>query len=250
VREKDNFVTNNSEALYRQLGQLVADMPNLDAKGDYTPEMFKWLGMASVLTSRILNQADKAILASAINHLSGPLRSINAHQVTAIVYRALAMAEADAPAGLQGAFIPVGASFDVLQVISKVIGQAKSEVLIIDPYMDAKALTDFGVLAPVGVTLCLLSDSFSTKAEVVITAAERWIKQYGDSRPLFAHQTTPRALHDRLIIVDRSSVWSLTQSLKDFAGRSPASVVRIDGDVASMKLDAYRSIWEESKSLF
>lgn len=237
------------ESIYRQLGQLVAEMPNLDCRGDYTPEMFKWLGRASVLASQVLKQVDTAILDSAINHLTGPLRSINAHQVTTMIHRALAIAEDNAPAGLQGAFIPVGASFDELQVISKVIGQAGKEVLIVDPYMDAKALTDFAVLAPEGITLCLLNDSFSTKPEAVVPAAERWIKQYGDSRPLEVRQTVPRALHDRLIIVDRTCVWSLTQSLKDFAGRSPASVIRIEGDVASMKLDAYGRIWEESKSL-
>jgi len=32
--------------------------------------------------------------------------------------------------------------------------------------------------------------------------------------------TTPRAPHDRLIVVDGAQAWTLTQSLKDFAGRS------------------------------
>ena len=33
------------------------------------------------------------------------------------------------------------------------------------------------------------------------------------------------ALHDRLILADNSLVWTISQSLKDFAGRSPALVL-------------------------
>jgi hypothetical protein len=56
----------------------------------------------------------------------------------------------------------------------------------------------------------------------------------------------PKALHDRAIFVDRAHSWLLTQSIKDFAKRSPAEIVRgVDG--THMKFDAYQSIWEASK---
>jgi hypothetical protein len=56
-------------------------------------------------------------------------------------------------------------------------------------------------------------------------------------------------LHDRLIIVDWSQVWTLTQSLKDFAARSPASVIRVDGDLARLKIDAYEQLWTAAQPL-
>jgi len=166
-----------------------------------------------------------------------------------ILYRALALAEAKAPPGVQGAFIPAGAAFDALQAAVKVLGEAKADVLIVDPYMDAKVLTDFAPLVPERVVIRLLSDSHYTKPNIVMTVAERWIRQYGGARPLEVRQTAPRALHDRLIFVDSRVVWALTQSLKDFASRAPASVLRVDGETAKLKLEAYGAMWAESARL-
>jgi len=38
------------------------------------------------------------------------------------------------------------------------------------------------------------------------------------------------------------TAWILTQSLKDFAKRAPAEIVRAD-DTAALKIDAYEAIW-------
>jgi hypothetical protein len=55
-----------------------------------------------------------------------------------------------------------------------------------------------------------------------------------------------KALHDRAIFIDKTTAWTLTQSLKDFAKRSPAEIVRAD-DVAALKIDAYENIWAKAK---
>jgi hypothetical protein len=155
----------------------------------------------------------------------------------------------NAPAAAQGAFIAVGGTFDVFQAIGKVLGEASIELLIIDPYMSPKLLTDFAPLAAERVTVRLLSDSAYTRADALEPAVRRWVEQYGEARPLQVRLTPPRLLHDRLILVDGARVWSLTQSLKDFAGRSPASVIRVDGDPARMKLEAYRQMWADAQPL-
>jgi len=59
------------------------------------------------------------------------------------LYKAIAIAELDAPAGAQGAFIPVGNAFEAYSAIAKVLRSAASDVLIVDPYMDDSVLTDF-----------------------------------------------------------------------------------------------------------
>jgi hypothetical protein len=74
--------------------------------------------------------------------------------------------------------------------------------------------------------------------------------QHGPKRPLAVRLAPPRVLHDRLIIVDGNQIWILTQSLKDFASRSPAAIVRVDGDAAGLKIDAYRRIWEGAEPMF
>jgi hypothetical protein len=55
--------------------------------------------------------------------------------------------------------------------------------------------------------------------------------------------TAARTPHDRLIFADRSKVWSLTQSLKDFAARSPALAQRLDPGAAQLKIDFYEGVW-------
>ncbi len=242
------------EILYRQLGQLVSEVPaDLFSDGPISADTHKWLGRASVLVAEASKWTsdvmDPITFTGASDGLVGILRQRNAHTVVAVLHRALARAEALAPAAARGAFIPVGAEFDVFQVISKVLGTAKTSVLIVDPYMDSKALTDFAMLAEKGVSICLLSDSKYTDPVVMQPPAKRWVSQYGNDRPLEVRQTTPRALHDRLIIIDDHDVWALSQSLKDFVGRSPATVLRVEGEPGVLKREAYAEIWAQATTI-
>jgi hypothetical protein len=236
-------MTIDPEALYLQLGQLVAEMPVLDGTGPITPEINRWLGRAAHLVEATGDTIDLVSIRLASDGLTTVLRERNAQTTAAVVYRALAYAEANAPASARGAFIAVGAGFDAFQAIAKVLSEAKLDVLIVDPYMDPKVLTDFAPLAAERVAVRLLSDSHSTKPEALIPAAGRWAQQFGTMRPLEIRLSAPRALHDRLIIVDGTLVWSLTQSLKDFAIRSPALVQRVDSELAKMKVAFYLQTW-------
>jgi hypothetical protein len=95
----------------------------------------------------------------------------------------------------------------------------------------------------------LLSDGFYTKRDVLDPAITRWRQQFGAARPLEVRLSAPRALHDRLILVDGANVWSLTQSLKDFASRSPALVQKVDSEIAPMKVTFYDQLWNASGPL-
>jgi hypothetical protein len=144
------------EALYLQLGSLVAEMPDL-AHGPITPEMNRWLGRAVTLVEAMGD--DTAALKTAVQFLALPdLREFNAQGIAAIVHAALAKAELGAPAAVQGTFIAAGHTFDAFAAVSRVLGTAKADVLMVDPYADEKALTDFAVLAPEQVSVRLLVD--------------------------------------------------------------------------------------------
>jgi hypothetical protein len=58
--------------------------------------------------------------------------------------------------------------------------------------------------------------------------------------------TTPRALHDRLIIIDDGTAYISTQSLNGLAVRSPASIMRADPELAQLKIQAYQLIWSNA----
>lgn len=119
---------------------------------------------------------------------------------------------------------------------------------VVDAYVGINMFTDFVSLAPEKVRVRLLADSFSTKPDTLRPAIARWSQQYGAERPLETRLTAPRLLHDRLIIVDGSQVWSPSQSLKDFGVRSPGSVLRIEHEIAVQKIFAYEQFWANAKA--
>jgi hypothetical protein len=239
------------EALYFQLGLLVSETPDLVNEDPITPSTQRWLGRATVLVEALGSDADKIYIATASNHLTGPLRGTNAQTIFSVIYRALAKAELLAPISAQGAFIPIGATFDAFHAISKVLSVTKQDALIVDPYLDEKALLEFVPLVPEGIQVRLLRDSEYTKlGSVLKIALDKWVQQYQATRPVQVRETARKALHDRLIVIDGKVVWILTQSLKDLAARTPATLSRmIDDDAAKLKIDFYEDMWLKSSSL-
>lgn len=230
------------ESLYLQLGQLVSEMPQL-VFCPITPETNRWLGRAAQLVRAVDNGADAAIFEMACNNLNiVGLRETNAQTIEAIVFRALASAEARAPSAARGGFVGKGAALDALQVIGSVLAQARRDLCIVDPYMDSKVFTDFAPTSAPTVAVRLLSDSHYTKPDAVRPAMSRWRQQF-PNRFIEIRLAAPRALHDRLILADGQLAWSLTQSLKDFANRSPALVQKVDSDIAAMKIEFYDQVW-------
>jgi hypothetical protein len=71
-------------------------------------------------------------------------------------------------------------------------------------------------------------------------------KQQFQFQPLEVRFAPARTLHDRAFLVDGERAWTVTQSLKDLAKRSPAEIVRAD-DTAALKIAAYEQIWSSAK---
>jgi hypothetical protein len=203
-----------------------------------------WVGRAEAL---IVSRGDLCARPDFVlskQRLSMPSQRAAAQETLMLaLYKILAIAELASPPGAQGAFIPVGNSFDAYAAVSKVMSSAKRDVLVVDPYMDDTVLIDFGGTLTDGFALRLLTDQATAKPSLA-PAAARWKGQYS-SRPVEVRLASARALHDRAIFVDGLEAWTVTQSLKDLAKRSPAELVRAD-DIASLKIAAYEDIWTNS----
>lgn len=239
----------NPETLVFQLRQHVQAMPDLGPR-PLTLESVAWLATGSALveqvyqgeisTEPVFYVAEMDLMAQQPTHPPG--RLIN------ILHRALARAEAAAPIPM-GGFITKGATFDAYQVIGQVLLRAKTDILIVDPYMDEKVLTHFARQALQGVTVRLLSDREYTKPDVLLPGVMQWRKQFGTERPLEVRQAKRKHLHDRDLVIDGSGVWYMTQSLKDFATRSHASVGEVGSEQAAMKIATYDLLWSEATPL-
>lgn len=242
-----SFTSDEALAVYTTIGNLISSMPDLLGSGGYDAERLLWLGRAYAQIEAVFGQTVDAIsfkqqMDTAVAHHDKFLRETAVGMMQSILYRALAYSESLAPAAAQGAYIPAGSVFDAMAAISKILSAAQQEALIIDPYMDEKALTDFAGLAQAGVTIKLLADSAAVKSTLQ-PAGNRWLAQHGASRPLQVRLSAPKALHDRLIIVDMKDSWLLGQSLNAFAQRAPASIVRADPEISALKVQGYGAIW-------
>jgi hypothetical protein len=232
------------EDLYRRLGRLIEECPAFGGVGRLSVEQMTWLGRAEALVVESRDTVAEAEFAAARGSLIYPTMRGTGHQgVMMALYRVLASAELASPPAAQGAFIPVGNAFDAYAAVAKIFSAATTDIFVIDPYMDDTTLLDFAGAVPDNVALRLLSDTGTVKAALG-PAATKWKVQY-PLRKLEVRLAPARALHDRAILIDGKDAWTVTQSLKDLAKRSPAEIVRAV-DTAALKIAAYEQIWSNA----
>lgn len=235
-----------TEAIYLRLGSLIADIPDLKSD-DPTPDTHRWIAqvLALIEVSNLVDTMSIGWFKAASQHLQGPLSDANASTILAIAHQALAKAELRAPAELQGAFIAAGHTFDAFAAVGKALGAATDDVFIVDPYADAKVLTDYAVLAPDNVSVRVLAEAMHSKS--LKPASEHWRQQM--KQPLEVRLGPPRSLHDRLILIDGATAFVLGQSFTDLAKRAHTSLVRMPPDASSLKIAAYELMWSSAPSL-
>jgi hypothetical protein len=237
------------EELYVHLGRLIEAMPNLDKFSGNKPECMQWLAKAYAIVYSTKQYVEAAEFKIAIDKLGkGNMYASTqgVHEVTSIVLRTFEVLELKVAPEVQGSFIPAGSAFDAYKVIGTIFNKATSDILIVDPYLDGKIITEFAQGAPEKVHIRLLSDKQTFKQDLTVAAA-KWSQQFPSSRPLSVRLCPARLLHDRLIITDNVDAWTVTQSFKDFATRSPASIVRSDCETAKLKVAAYDDMWNAAE---
>ena len=228
--------------LYQQIGRLLEASPDLSThQACVQPEALRWLGRGHALIQAVDVGMDAIQFSSAMDRMRTATWGSAVDHAFQILYRALGHCEIHLPASSAGAFVPVGKSFDAYAALSKIFASATADVMIVDPYMDHAVLLDFALAVPEGIALRLLTDADDHK-ETLRPATERWISQHSTRRPLSVRLASPKALHDRAIFIDGREAWTLSQSIKDFAKRSPAEIIRADS-IATLKIDAYEDIW-------
>jgi hypothetical protein len=239
----------DAETLYRQLGELLISVPDFYKPGPLSPDGHEWLARAYALVKAGDDFEDTNRMKWLTQNLDQLMERPPAlEEMLKIMRRTAAVAEVASPIAVRGSFIHAGNVFNAMTVLGKVFRSATEDVLVVDPYMDDKALSDFLRMVPEGVPIRLLSDQFHPK-ETLRPASERWQQQYASTRPLTVKLAAPRSLHDRLIIIDGSTVYVSTQSLNALAVRSPASIMRADPEMAQLKIEAYQLIWDNAASL-
>lgn len=239
---RDYLINKNYSYLYVQIGRLLEVKPDLSTYQSCTaPGALQWFGRGHALVEAVGVGIDAVLFTTAMDTMRSAAWASAVANAFQILYRALGHCEIHLPPGSAGSFVPVGNSFDAYAALSKIFATATMDVMIVDPYLDQTVLIDFALAVPEGVPLRLLADENCHKV-TLRPAVDKWIAQYGASRPLSVRLAPAKSLHDRAIFINQLEAWTMTQSIKDFAKRSPAEIIRADS-IASLKIDAYEAIW-------
>jgi hypothetical protein len=84
----------------------------------------------------------------------------------------------------------------------------------------------------------------------LLAAANKWADDdISKSHHVEVRYALQDSLHDRLIILDSKEVWLISQSLKDIAKKSPASVSRAEAELGTLKVQHYDGLWAKSDPL-
>ena len=229
---------NNQEA-HARLKSILQELPTGVVARATNAE---WFNKANAMIERLKHPNDGAALLHANALFSGGMSAKAIQAMSDLVMKNIARLDLDLPLEAQGAFIGVGNAMDALASVTQILQQATASVRIIDPYMDEATPRKFAIMAAENISIELLADAANVKPNLAPTLGP-WRQQYGALRPIEARLTAARTLHDRLIIIDGATVYSVTQSLKDIAARSPASIIKVDGETAALKIPAYDAMW-------
>ena len=227
--------------LLEQLRNLLASMPPLEGRGNYTAEQFTWLGRAKALISD-WDEFKSIPFNVAVDSL---IRNINRHAqygiILTFIHDVIARLENSLPGNSGQAFGP-GAAYDFFVALNDLVASASTQIIIVDPYLDAEVFDGYLQGLSRGVTVRLLTTKYIDNVRV---ALDKYRAQYGSN--IEARISTD--LHDRVIFVDAGQCWVLGASIKDAAQKKPTYLAPLSVDVAAQKRAVYEAIWTAGVSI-
>lgn len=235
------------QRLHGAVRSLVDSAPEFPTgQTELSPSDLIWIGRLRAILGEIGQITAPSRLDRAVSSLRNlRLREEGRSIVFELLFQAFAETELRSP-NFESGFIPVGSKFDALAAIARIVERAASNVMFLDPYANHELLQSYCILAKEGVEIRILADKKSAKPDI-IPAAEAWAKQYGKARPMSLRLAPERTLHDRAILVDQRLAVVVTQSFKDIAERSPASLTSLPEEAAKLKIAYYDEVWATSE---
>lgn len=134
--------------------------------------------------------------------------------------------------------IEKGMVFCYFDEVRKIIETAKTDILFIDPYLDAEFVSRYLGNVQNGVKIRLLARE---KIRTLVPAAESFSKQ--TSIPIEIR--TSKYFHDRYVIVDGKACYQSGASFKDGAKKTPTTLTEITDAFPAVK-STYEDMWKNA----
>lgn len=133
--------------------------------------------------------------------------------------------------------IDSGRVFDYFDEIRKLIESAKSDLLFVDPYLDAEFVSRYLTHVPEGTSVRLLARERLTSLKSAVVAFS------SQSNILVEVRSAPR-FHDRYVFVDGLACYQSGASFKDGARKTPTTLTQITDAFPAVQ-STYESLWSQ-----
>lgn len=138
--------------------------------------------------------------------------------------------------GPVSAALEKGAVFDYFDEIRKIVERASSDILFVDPYLDAEFVSRYLSHVPTGTAIRLLTSD--KKLATLLPAVDAFAKQSAVS--IAVRMTND--IHDRYVFVDRKECYQSGASFKDGGAKAGTTISQITDAFAAMA-STYEALW-------
>lgn len=236
------------EQLLGVIQTLIKTAPPRQAIRFEVAENSQWLGQVAAVVEK-WKPLKAPVIQSLLTRLRGPSAAreiVDIYQgIMTLLHEAHQDLQMDV-GGVTNVVFEVGAVFDYFEVVRGKLEEAREDVFIIDPYLDADFLGKYlpFVKSCVGVRL-LTSNKGRQQLAGLLASAEPFCEQHGC---LLEIRSTSR-IHDRFLVIDNRSVFQSGSSFKDGARKAATNFIEVI-DIAAAVRHVYEELWKSAKAEF
>jgi hypothetical protein len=236
-QQNEGEMTN--EQLLQEIEDLLRTMPPRATLRHDKEENYSWLGRVAA----VINAWNSTQIIAAGHYLDTFQRGTGHDSPKALAQLLMLIHQArhDLRMKTTGPLaVAVGTSnvFDYFDEIRKIIEEAKSDLLFVDPYLDAEFVSRYLGHVTSGVNVRLLARE---RLNSLLPAVEAFTKQ----NILQIAVRSASNFHDRYVFIDRMSCYQSGASFKDGAKNAPTTITQIT-DAFTAVLDIYEDIWRNA----
>lgn len=141
--------------------------------------------------------------------------------------------------GPQSVVLQPGEVFDYYDSLRGIIEQATTDILFVDPYLEADFVARYLPHVKAGVSIRLLARE---KVAALIPSVKLFSQQHAAKIQVRSELT----FHDRFVFVDCSACYQSSGSFKDGGKKSPVVILPLT-DASAPLLAIYEAIWASAK---
>jgi hypothetical protein len=223
--------------LLAEIEDLIRTMPPRSTLREQSEENLAWFGRARAIVSA-WNGTTALVFPLHVDTFFGTLNAQAAAaypKLMAIIQEARFDLRMKATGPLSIA-VNRGQPFDYFDEVRKILAAAQTDLLFVDPYLDADFVSRYLPHIRPGVTIRLLT---SNLLGVLIPAVGQFAQQHSVSVEVRRQAARP---HDRYVFVDRAQCYLSSASFKDGGRLSPATLQQITDTFADLSR-IYEAEW-------